>query len=133
MKQDLDTITGIIIDAAIKVHRVLGPGLLESVYMKALAIELRKRGLKVEVEVPIRAEWEGEDIGIGFRADMLVEDRVLVEGKAVEQTTRLFLRQLRSQVRLSKRRVGLLLNFGMELMKDGIVRHVEGFDDEGQL
>ncbi|MBZ0134867.1 MAG: GxxExxY protein [Planctomycetes bacterium] len=129
MKQNLDTITGIIVDAAIKVHKVLGPGLLESVYMKALAIELRKRDLKVELEVPISADWEGEDLGVAFRADMLVEDLVFVEGKAFEQTANVFLRQLRTHVRLANKRVGPLLNFGMALMKDGIVRHIEGFDE----
>lgn len=128
MPRDINEVTGIIIDAAIKVHRVLGPGLLERVYMAALAIELRKRGLKVEREVPITAEWEGEDLGLAFRADMLVEDQVYVEGKAVEQMHPVNRRQLRTHVRLTGRRVGLLLNFGEVLLKDGIVRHIEGDD-----
>ncbi|MCB9894446.1 MAG: GxxExxY protein [Planctomycetes bacterium] len=129
MARDINDITGTIVDAAIKVHRVLGPGLLESVYMAALAIELRKRGLKVEREVPISADWEGEDLGLAFRADMLVEDEVYVEGKAVEQLIPVHRRQLRTHVRLTKKRIGLLLNFGAALMKEGIVRHIEGQPD----
>ena len=129
MERTINELTGIIIDAAIKVHRVLGPGLLESVYMAALAAELRKRGLRVEREVPIPVEWEGEPLGIGFRIDMLVEGLALVEGKAVEENHKVHLRQLRTQVRLAKRNVGLLLNFGMLLMKDGIFRHVEGLEE----
>jgi len=120
---------GIIVDAAIKVHRVLGPGLLESVTMRALAAELRKRGLFVEREVPIRAEWEGEDLGLAFRADMIVEELVMVEGKAVEQLAKIHSRQLRTHVRLTKLKVGLLLNFGADLMKKGILRHVEGLEE----
>lgn len=129
MTARINEITGEIIDAAIKVHTVLGPGLLESVYMAALAAELRKRGYKVEREVPIRVDWEGEDLGVGFRADMLVEDLVLVEGKTVEENLRLHRRQLRSYVRLAKKNIGLLLNFGLELMKEGIFRHVEGLEE----
>lgn len=128
MRAEIDRITGIIVDAALKIHKTLGPGLLESVYMKALAIELRKRGLRVEVEVPIHADWEGEDLGVAFRADMIVEDLVLIEGKAVDQNNQLQKRQLRTYVRLARKDVGLLLNFGLALMKEGIVRHVEGFD-----
>lgn len=97
--------------------------------MAALAAELRKRGYKVEREVPIRVDWEGEDLGVGFRADVLVEDIVLVEGKAVEENARLHRRQLRSYVRLAKKNIGLLLNFGLELMKEGIFRHVEELEE----
>jgi GxxExxY protein len=125
----INHISGEIVDAAIKVHKVLGPGLLESVYMAALAIELRRRGFDVKQEVPIRASWEGQDIGIGFRADMIVEDRVLVEGKAIEQLAKVHKRQLRTHVRLMEVKLGLLLNFGEVLMKDGIVRHVEGLEE----
>lgn len=129
MARQINEVTGIIVDAAIKVHTVLGPGLLESVYMAALAAELRKRGLKVLREVPIYADWEGEDLGIAFRADMIVEDAVIVEGKAVEQTAKVHRRQLRTHVILTKLKVGLLLNFGVALMKDGIIRHVEGLEE----
>ena len=129
MGRSENEISGIIVDAAIKVHRVLGPGLLESVYMCALAIELKKRGLHVLREVPIRAEWEGEDLGMGFRADMIVENLVLIEGEALEKLAKVHLRQLRTHVRLTKKKLGLLLNFGTALMKDGITRHVEGLEE----
>ena len=130
MSRDINETTGMIVDSAIKVHRGLGPGLLESVYMAALAIELRKRGLRVEREVPIRADWEGEDLGLAFRADMLVEDQVYVEGKAVEKLIPVHRRQLRTHVGLTRKQIGLLLNFGEQLMKDGIVRHIEGHEQE---
>ncbi len=129
MARTINEITGIIVDAAIKIHSLFGPGLLESFYMAALAAELRRRGLRVDREVPIRVDWEGDDLGVAYRADMIVEDVVIVEGKAVEQNSRIHARQLRTHVILSKRKVGLVLNFGLASMKDGIVRHVEGLDE----
>lgn len=129
MARSVNEITGIIVDAAIKVHGALGPGLLEGVYLAVLAIELRKRGLQVELEVPIRLEWEGQEVGVALRADMIVEDAVIVEGKATEENARVHLRQLRTYVRLAKLKIGLLLNFGMSLMKEGIFRHAEGLEE----
>lgn len=129
MDRSVNEITGIIVDAAIKVHGALGPGLLEGVYLAVLAIELRKRGLKVELEVPIRLEWEGQEVGVALRADMIVEDAVIVEGKATEENARVNLRQLRTYVKLAKLKIGLLLNFGMSLMKEGIFRHAEGLEE----
>lgn len=129
MAQDINYISGQIIDAAIKIHTTLGPGLLESVYLAALAAELRKRGFMVKREVPIKVEWEGEDLGIGFRADMVVEDAVVVECKAVERNEKVHLRQLRTHVRLMQLHLGLLLNFGMPLLKEGIFRHAENLQE----
>jgi len=129
MAHSVNEISGIIVDAAIKVHSSLGPGLLEGVYLAVLAIELRNRGLKVELEVPIRLEWEGQEVGVALRADMIVEDAVIVEGKATEENAKVHLRQLRTYVKLAKLKIGLLLNFGMSLMKEGIFRHVEGLEE----
>jgi GxxExxY protein len=113
-----------IVDAAIRVHRVLGPGLLESVYELALAHELRRRGLAVERQVPIDVRYEDLCIEAGFRADLVVDGRVLVELKSIEGLAAVHRKQVLTYIRLGNLRLGLLLNFGAELMKDGIRRVV---------
>lgn len=118
-----------ILDAAIKVHSVLGPGLLESVYMKALAYELRKRGLKVELEVPIYLNYEGVDLGKAFVADAIVEDKVIIEGKAIEDVPKVLKKKLLTYIRLAKKRLGVLINFGAELIKQGYTRVVDGLEE----
>ena len=115
-------ISGIIVDVALHVHRELGPGLLETVYRKVLAHELRKRGLHVEEEVPIPVEWDGERLEIGFRADLIVENLVIVEIKSVESVTPVFKKILLTYLRLAGKRLGLLINFNEELLKNGITR-----------
>ena len=122
-------ITAIIVDVAIDIHRRLGSGLLESAYLAILAHELTKRGLHVEKEVPIPVEWDGLKIEIGFRADLIVERLVVVELKSVEAIAPVHKKQLLTYLRLTKLRVGLLLNFGAVLMKDGIYRVVNGMDE----
>jgi len=122
-------ITGVIIDAAIDIHRRLGPGLLESVYTAVLAHELRKRHLHVEVEAPITVNWETVCLEVGFRADLVVERAVIVELKSVEQVAKVHKKQLLTYLRLAEMRVGLLINFGMELLKDGIHRVVNGLPE----
>ncbi|MBN1918028.1 MAG: GxxExxY protein [Verrucomicrobia bacterium] len=117
-------ISGIIIDVAMHVHRELGPGLLESVYQKVLAHELRKRDLHVEEEVPIPVEWDGQRMEVGFRADLIVENLVIVELKSVEHITPVFKKALLTYLRLADKRLGLLINFNEELLKDGITRIV---------
>jgi len=89
-----------IVDAAVKVHKALGPGLLESAYEKVLAYELRKRGLKVECQVPIKIVYEDVQFDEGFRADMIVEDLVIVENKSIEQTAPVHGKQLLTHLRL---------------------------------
>jgi GxxExxY protein len=123
-------ITGLIIDTAIDIHRRLGPGLLESVYAAILAYELRKRGLRVDAEVPIPVEWETVLLDIGFRADLIVEDTVVVELKSIENVAPVHKKILLTYLRLADKRVGLLINFGMELLKDGIHRVVNNFKEE---
>ncbi|MCA9607820.1 MAG: GxxExxY protein [Myxococcales bacterium] len=115
-------VSGVIVDAAIKVHRVLGPGLLESVYERALAHELALRGLKVETQVPIDVVYDGVRMEAGFRADLIVEGIVLVELKSVEHTVPVHKKQALTYARLANLRLALLLNFGARLMKDGITR-----------
>ena len=123
-------ITGAIIDAALDIHRRLGPGLLESVYTAVLAHELRKRGLHVDVEVPIPVEWEEVRLSVGFRADLIVERAVIVELKSVETTAPVHKKQLLTYLRLADKRVGLLINFGMVLLKDGIHRVVNRSEED---
>jgi GxxExxY protein len=115
-----------IVDAAYKVHTTLGPGLLESVYQAAMVYELRKRGLRVEVEKPIPVIYEGVHLEVGFRADLIVEDKVIVENKSVETIHPVHKKQLLTHFRLANKRLGLLINFGALLIKDGISRVVNG-------
>lgn len=113
-----------LIDCAIKVHRELGPGLLESVYQKCLMIELRNRGLSAKAEAPIGFLYCGEEIDVGFRADIIVEDLVLVELKATERLTPLHLAQTITYLKLANYPLGLLANFNVVLLKEGIRRVV---------
>ncbi|BAY24734.1 hypothetical protein NIES2100_45310 [Calothrix sp. NIES-2100] len=115
-----------IVDAAYKVHTTLGPGLLESVYQAAMVYELRKRGLRVEVEKPIPVIYEDVHLEVGFRADLIVEDKVIVENKSVETLHPVHKKQLLTHLRLANKRLGLLINFGALLIKDGISRVVNG-------
>ncbi len=119
-------IAKIVVDAAIKVHRVLGPGLLESVYEIVLAHELAKRGLKVERQVSIPIEYNGLKFQEGFRADIVVEEKIIVELKSVENIQPVHKKQLLTYLRLADMRLGLLINFGSALLKDGISRVVNG-------
>jgi len=120
----------LVVDAAIGVHRELGPGLLESVYEVILAHQLRQRGLRAERQVPIPIEYQGVKFDEAFRADILVDGKVVLELKSVEQVTRLHKKQLQTYLRLAGFRLGFLLNFGEDLMKKGITRAVNGLADE---
>ncbi len=123
-------IGAIVVDAAIAVHRGLGPGLLETVYEVALAHELTKRGLRVERQIPIPIEYDGVEFEEGFRADIVVENKVILELKSVTQLTATHRKQIQTYLKLTHFRLGFLLNFGAALMKDGIVRAVNGLPDE---
>ncbi len=111
-----------IVDAAVKVHKALGPGLMESIYEACLKHELSIRGLKVETEVPIPIVYEGLHIPSALRIDMLVDERVIVELKAVESMIPVFEAQLLSYLKLTDKRLGLLINFNVTQLKDGIKR-----------
>ena len=120
----------IILDAAFKVHTHTGPGLLESVYEVILAYELRKQGLHVERQVPIPIRYDELTFDEGFRADLLVENKVIVELKSLEKLIPVHGKQVLTQLRLSNHRLGLLLNFGEIRLKDGIERIVNGLPDD---
>ncbi len=118
-----------IVDAAYKIHYALGPGLLESVYQAILVYELQKRGLKVEAEIPVPVIYERVALEIGFRADLIVEGKVIVELKSVEQIALVHKKQLLTYLRLADKRLGLLINFGAPLIKVGITRIVNGLEE----
>ncbi len=118
-------ISGVIIDCALKVHKTLGPGLLESVYQAALTYELRKRGLNVVIEKPIPVIYEEVKLEIGFRADLIVENKVIVEIKSIESIAPVLSKILLTYLRLSEKKLGLLINFNVVLIKDGIKRVVD--------
>jgi len=118
-----------VVDAAVKVHTKLGPGLLESVYEAVLARELERRGLSVERQVPIPIEYEGVRFDEGFRADIIVEGKVILELKSLEQLAKVHHKQLFTYLKLADKRLGLLLNFGADLMKEGIKRIANGMED----
>ena len=117
-------ISGAVVDAAMKVHSALGPGLLESAYAVCLAHELVKRGLRVNCEVPLPVVYDGVRLEAGYRLDMLVEDTVIVELKAVEALAPIHQAQLLSYLKLSGKPIGLLINFHVLHLKDGIKRFV---------
>jgi len=119
----------IVVDAAIALHRALGPGLLESVYEVALAHELQKRGLRVEQQIPIPIQYDGLRFDEGFRADIIVEGKVVLELKSVEHTTAAHRKQIQTYLRLTGCKLGFLLNLGEALMKDEITRAVNGLEE----
>ncbi len=119
-------ISAVVLDSAIVVHRTLGPGLLESVYSKALALEIKSRGLDVEAEVPVDIFYKGEPLGLGFRADLIIANRVLVELKSVEVMLPVHRKQVLTYLRAKDVKLGLLINFGAPLLKDGFERIANG-------
>jgi len=118
-----------VVDAAVKVHKALGPGLLESVYEAVLAKELEKRSLKILRQIPVPIDVFGLNFDEGFRADLIVEDLVLLELKSVETLQSVHAKQVLTYLKLTQFRLGFLLNFGSYLMKDGIKRIVNGLED----
>lgn len=113
------------LNAAFSVHNHLGPGLLESSYQACLMYELNKRGLAVEAQVPVPLVYDGQHLlDVGYRIDILVERELVIEIKSIEAIAPVHRAQLLSYLRLSGRRLGLLLNFNVELLRDGIVRRV---------
>lgn len=119
-----------IVDSAYKIHRAIGPGILESAYEAMMIFELQKRGLAVSAQVPVPVVYESVCLEIGFRADLVVEDLVIVELKSIEKTAPIHKKQLTTYLRLTGKRLGLLINFGEELIKDGITRIANGLPDE---
>ena len=121
-------IAKIIVDAAFKVHKTMGPGLFESVYETVLAHEIEGRGLAAERQKAIPINYDGMVFDEGFRADLVVVDKVIVELKSIESISPVHKKQLLTYLRLADKRLGLLINFGANLIKDGIVRVVNGLE-----
>lgn len=123
-ESEINEVTGRIVDAAMKVHSALGPGLLEGAYEACLRHELMSRGLAVKSQVSLPVEYDGLMIDAGYRVDLLVEESVIVELKAVEKLAPIHEAQLLTYLKLGRKKVGLLLNFNVVQMKDGIRRMV---------
>ncbi|MEA3051790.1 MAG: hypothetical protein QOG72_693 [Sphingomonadales bacterium] len=123
--EDLATIA---VECGLRVHRELGPGLFESVYEAVMAAVLRRKGLLVERQKPIPLEFDGMALGEGFRADLLVEKRLLIEIKSIDRLTPVHSRQLLTYLRLTKQPIGLLMNFGGETFREGLKRIVNNHD-----
>jgi GxxExxY protein len=119
----------VIVDVAIAVHRELGPGLLESVYEVVFAYELERRGFSVKRQVPIAIHYKGMIFDVAFRADIVVEEKIVIEMKSVEQVSQAHKKQVQTYLRLTDCKLGFLLNFGEALMKRGITRVVNGLED----
>ena len=120
-------ISGDVLDAAYKIHTAFGPGLLESVYEALLAIELEKRGHKVERQKWISFEYEGVAMENAFRIDLLVDDQVIIELKSTEQMHSVFMKQVKTYLVIMKLHLGLVVNFGLSTIKEGFVRVVNGY------
>ena len=124
-----NTVARDVVDAAYQIHAKLGPGLLESVYETVLAFKLERRGLRVRRQVPVSIVYEGIRFDEGFRADLIVENEVIVELKSVEAVAPVHKKQLLTYLRLADKRLGLLINFGASLIKEGITRVVNSLED----
>jgi len=122
LSPEIEAICTEVVDAGFKVHEKMQPGLLESVYEACLLHELTKRGLRVEKQVPVPVFYDGVKLDVGFRIDLLVESRVIIEVKAVEVINPVFLLILTNYLRLAKKPVGFLMNFHVPKFKDGIKR-----------
>lgn len=129
MEYNENEISKIVLDTAFEVYFKLGPGLLESIYEQILAIELKNKGLKIETQVPIPVFWKGNEIGTGYRADILIERKVLIELKSVEKVLPVHPKQLKTYLKVLDLKQGLLINFNEAKFVNGIVRVVNGLKD----
>ena len=122
MDTNLDKIAADVVECAFRIHRLYGPGLLEKAYEKMLVRLLRKLGHKVDEQKPVSIVFEGETIDEAFRIDLLVDDGLVVELKATDEQSKVFYRQLLTYLKLTDKRLGLVINFGMERLAEGIKR-----------
>ena len=120
----INDVSGMVVDECIRIHRELGPGLLESVYEAVLAAAMVRHGLRVDRQLPVDINYDGISIPGAFRIDLLIDEQLIVEVKSVESLSNLHAKQLLTYLRLTGRHVGLLLNFSGETMKEGIRRVV---------
>jgi iron complex transport system substrate-binding protein len=130
---EINEVSGIVVDEAYKLHAELGPGLLESVYEVILFHRLQKRGLNVVRQVPIPIRVDGISFDEGFRADLIVDERIVVELKSPEQNHPVHGKQLLTYLKLTGKPLGLLINFGLPLLKDGVRRVVNNLPPESSL
>ena len=130
---DLKAITGDVVDAAVQIHKAIGPGLLESVYEQILEAELRRRGHRVERQKDISFDYNGIHFENAFRLDVLVDDSVILELKSTEKMAPVYAKQLKTYLALTGKTIGLVLNFGMATMKEGVCRVANGYRDDPQL
>jgi GxxExxY protein len=126
-KERLNEIGGIILDAAITVHRELGPGLLESAYQIALKRELELRGLFVRAKVPVELIYKGVPLGKAYEIDLIVENEIIIENKSCENIIPIFIAQVITYLKLYNKKLGYLINFNVPLLKDGFKRIVNNF------
>jgi GxxExxY protein len=117
-----------VVDAAFRIHTTLGPGLFESVYEAVMAQELSRRGLQFVRQQPLPVVWENLHLEAGFRVDLIVENKVIVEIKSVEPIAPVHRKQLLTYLRLANKRLGILINFDVDLIKNGIARVVNGLE-----
>lgn len=127
IREELNRIGGVILDAGITVHRELGPGLLESAYELSLKRELELRGLKVKIQVPVQLNYKGIDLGKAYVIDLLVENEIIIEAKAVDIMHPVYEAQIITYLKLYKKPLGYLINFNVPLLKDGFRRIVNNF------
>ena len=127
---NLDNLSSKVIKAAINVHNELGPGLLESVYQSCMFIELGMMGIRVQKEVPVRISYRGRALDEPFRLDLLVEDHIIIELKSIQEIMPVHRKQLLTYLRLARKPLGLLINFNVPLLKEGIVRIINSPQNE---
>ena len=130
---DLKAITGDVVDAAVQIHKTFGPGLLESVYELILEAELKRRGHRVERQMDISFDYQGIYFENAFRLDLLVDDSVILELKSTEKMMPGYAKQLKTYLVLTCKSIGLVLNFGMATMKEGVCRVANGYQGDSQL
>jgi len=126
-EEELNRLSSVVIGCAIEVHKVLGPGLLESAYQQCLAWELRRQGLSVKEQVPVPIRYKELEVSNAYRLDILIEDELIVELKAADKIEPVHIAQMLTYLKVSGLRLGLLLNFNVEVMKKGIKRVVSNF------
>ena len=126
-QEELNRLSNMAIGSAIEVHKVLGPGLLESAYQQCLAWELRQQGLSVKEQVSVPIRYKALDVSNAYRLDMLIEEELIVELKAVDKIEPVHIAQMLTYLKVNRLRLGLLLNFNVEVMKKGIRRVVSNF------
>jgi GxxExxY protein len=130
-KKNIEQVAAAIVDAVLKVHKTLGPGLLESSYQQCLELELRKRGLKVETEVVLPIIYDGTRLDAGYRFDMRIEEMIVIENKVVEKILPVHEAQLLTYLKLSGLHLGFIINWNVALVKYGIKRMVNHLEPEG--